>query len=210
MVKPRENRIPIMMSDEELQIVDDWRYENRVATRSEAIRRLCKIAHSLDQVIPSATDHVEWLVHEARQLYDFALESQDRAARGEEITISDFAGYSDNILRRAELIYMILFRENNRIVPLSDEGKMSSAFSNSQASEDQISRIISAYAEQEDLYSDATAIKVIRENMSEDERAAYKKMTGERKMSFWTEKIAEYRRTLPAYSDKSDTQTGDA
>lgn len=39
--KPRENRVPIMMSDEELTRIDDWRFENRVNTRSEAIRRLC-------------------------------------------------------------------------------------------------------------------------------------------------------------------------
>lgn len=41
--KPRENRVPIMMSDDELQLVDDWRFANRVATRSEAVRRLCQI-----------------------------------------------------------------------------------------------------------------------------------------------------------------------
>lgn len=40
MVKPRENRVPIMMSEEELNAIDDWRFANRVATRSEAIRRL--------------------------------------------------------------------------------------------------------------------------------------------------------------------------
>lgn len=39
----RQNRVPIMMTDEEMVIIDDWRFENRVATRSEAIRRLCKI-----------------------------------------------------------------------------------------------------------------------------------------------------------------------
>lgn len=43
MVDQRQNRVPIMMSDEELEAVDTWRFANRVATRSEAIRRLCKI-----------------------------------------------------------------------------------------------------------------------------------------------------------------------
>lgn len=42
--RPRENRVPIMMSDEELQAIDDWRFANRVATRSDAIRRLCGLA----------------------------------------------------------------------------------------------------------------------------------------------------------------------
>lgn len=46
MTHPRENRVPIMMSDDELKLIDDWRYANRVATRSEAIRRLCSEAIS--------------------------------------------------------------------------------------------------------------------------------------------------------------------
>ena len=40
--KLRVNRIPIMMTDEELAAIDDWRFSNRVATRSEAIRQLCQ------------------------------------------------------------------------------------------------------------------------------------------------------------------------
>jgi hypothetical protein len=40
--KPRENRVPIMMSDDELKAIDDWRFENRVATRSDAVRRLAQ------------------------------------------------------------------------------------------------------------------------------------------------------------------------
>jgi len=48
MVKPRENRVPIMMSEDELTAIDDWRFQNRVATRSEAIRRLCRLGLALD------------------------------------------------------------------------------------------------------------------------------------------------------------------
>ncbi|WP_162742290.1 hypothetical protein [Nitratireductor sp. OM-1] len=40
----REHRVPIMLTDDELQAIDDWRFENRVPTRSEAIRRLIEIA----------------------------------------------------------------------------------------------------------------------------------------------------------------------
>jgi len=41
---PRDKRVPFMMSEAELQAVDDWRFENRVATRAEALRQLVKIA----------------------------------------------------------------------------------------------------------------------------------------------------------------------
>lgn len=40
----RNNRVPIMLSDEELQQIDDWRFANKVATRSAAIRRLAQMA----------------------------------------------------------------------------------------------------------------------------------------------------------------------
>lgn len=40
---PRENRVPIMFSAGELTAIDDWRFENRIATRADAVRRLCQI-----------------------------------------------------------------------------------------------------------------------------------------------------------------------
>lgn len=48
MVKPRDYRVPIMLSEEEVTAIDDWRFSNRVATRSEAIRKLCKISLMFD------------------------------------------------------------------------------------------------------------------------------------------------------------------
>jgi hypothetical protein len=42
MAEPKDNRIPIMMSDAEVQAIDDWRFTNRIPTRSEAIRRLAQ------------------------------------------------------------------------------------------------------------------------------------------------------------------------
>ena len=41
--QPRPNRIPFMLSDEELEAIDEWRFANRIATRAEAIRRLCRL-----------------------------------------------------------------------------------------------------------------------------------------------------------------------
>ncbi|MGU3577070.1 hypothetical protein ACLBWZ_16265 [Brucellaceae bacterium C25G] len=49
MVKPRENRVPIMMSDDELAAIDDWRFENRIGTRSDAVRRLVQMGLRLDR-----------------------------------------------------------------------------------------------------------------------------------------------------------------
>lgn len=57
MVKPRENRVPMMLSNDELEAIDDWRFKTRVATRSEAIRRLCKLALILDARMEGLFDY---------------------------------------------------------------------------------------------------------------------------------------------------------
>lgn len=44
----KDQRVPIMMSEDELKAIDDWRFENRVASRGEAIRRLCQIGLKAD------------------------------------------------------------------------------------------------------------------------------------------------------------------
>uniref|UniRef100_UPI003F491FAA hypothetical protein n=1 Tax=Ensifer adhaerens TaxID=106592 RepID=UPI003F491FAA len=59
MVKPRENRVPIMMSDDELKAIDDWRFNNRIATRSDAVRKLAKIGMVTDEWIIDAERFVE-------------------------------------------------------------------------------------------------------------------------------------------------------
>lgn len=83
--KPRENRVPIMMSDDELAQIDDWRFGNRIATRSDAVRRLCQIALALDR--------------SGRDLFNSTMELQDgyehyfkvmmRVLDREEFTTSD-------------------------------------------------------------------------------------------------------------------------
>ncbi len=80
MVKPRENRVPIMMSDEELKAIDDWRFENHIATRSDAIRRLCRSAFVAMDSFPSAREGAETALTQAYDLHDEilnALESEN-------------------------------------------------------------------------------------------------------------------------------------
>ena len=54
--EPRDRRIPIMMSSEELEAIDNWRFQNRIATRADAIRRLCLIGLSYDEAAAQRPD----------------------------------------------------------------------------------------------------------------------------------------------------------
>lgn len=69
MVKPRENRVPMMLSDEELAAIEDWRFANRIGTRSEAIRRLCQLGIQADKILPQIS-------HELRK----SIEAEDATA----------------------------------------------------------------------------------------------------------------------------------
>lgn len=56
----RENRVPVMMSDEELEKIDDWRFARRIGSRSDAIRRLVALglaSQSEDIPDPSTPVH---------------------------------------------------------------------------------------------------------------------------------------------------------
>lgn len=43
MDETKTERLHLLISPSELDAIDDWRFENRIATRAEAVRRLVKI-----------------------------------------------------------------------------------------------------------------------------------------------------------------------
>jgi metal-responsive CopG/Arc/MetJ family transcriptional regulator len=50
LTKPKkEQRIPVMMTAEEVKAVDDWRFANRIGSRSEAIRQLVTLGLKVDE-----------------------------------------------------------------------------------------------------------------------------------------------------------------
>ncbi|MFS8121815.1 hypothetical protein QD336_05270 [Rhizobium sp. BR 250] len=44
----KDQRIPIMMTESEVQALDDWSFKNRIRSRGEAIRRLCHVGLTFD------------------------------------------------------------------------------------------------------------------------------------------------------------------
>jgi hypothetical protein len=71
--EPRENRVPIMMSDAEMGAIDNWRFDNHVATRSDAIRRLAFNGLAL----AGRADLLLWLHQRARESIVRAVEGQN-------------------------------------------------------------------------------------------------------------------------------------
>ena len=40
----RNNRVAVMLSEEELEAIDEWRFTNRVGSRGGAMRKMCAFA----------------------------------------------------------------------------------------------------------------------------------------------------------------------
>jgi hypothetical protein len=72
--KPRDNRIPIMMSEDELRLIDDFRFSNRIGTRSGAIRKLCADAINY---VPRYRAARDWSLEALISLDEFARKNPD-------------------------------------------------------------------------------------------------------------------------------------
>jgi hypothetical protein len=41
--EPKDVRLPLMVTRSEAVVIDEWRFQNRIASRAEAIRRLIQL-----------------------------------------------------------------------------------------------------------------------------------------------------------------------
>lgn len=132
--KPRENRVPIMMSDAELAAVDDWRFTYRIATRSEAIRRLCQIGLRSARAFPAiAKDFADVLdaAAEATEVPEDVLcqvevDGEDQAKLDREIAHKLFDAvnvtYNRQIAAQDRLHHLLV-----EIAPLTNNPRMEAA-----------------------------------------------------------------------------------
>lgn len=65
-------RLQLKITKDEIEAIDDWRYSNRVPSRSEAVRRLIQIGlfveQELEQVVDTATDGAKILSQHSEHL----------------------------------------------------------------------------------------------------------------------------------------------
>jgi hypothetical protein len=81
----KNQRIPIMMSEDELQAIDDWRFANRLPSRGDAIRRLCQIGilseGSIDHISDQAVETLNFVTDEFGAAYaEFRAVIRDETA----------------------------------------------------------------------------------------------------------------------------------
>lgn len=62
-------RLQLKISDEELEAIDDWRFANRVPSRSEAVRRLCQMGIALDQIVEPGGKKAEQVLETSSEMF---------------------------------------------------------------------------------------------------------------------------------------------
>lgn len=202
MVEPREKRIPIMFSEEELADIDEWRFSNRIATRADAVRRLCKIGifveNEFEQIVDSASAGVELLSDQATELNGiyrqmFTPETADLTYGASEVSdILSFAGQQADLAQSGMTgLHTMIVTIYNVIAAIVDARSIRSGM---QESEKRLAEA-NAAAERADAKKAERDenrylnIAMLTSPMSLDEHNKYLEMSDEEQDAFWVEKI---------------------
>lgn len=83
-------RLQLKITSAEIAAIDDWRFANRVPSRSEAVRRLCRIALIQQELKPSINESMKGLVDAVVLLGDETLQERPRTPE-ETVELRDLA-----------------------------------------------------------------------------------------------------------------------
>lgn len=79
----REHRFPMMLNQDEVSALDDWRFANRIPTRSRAARTLIERGLVADELLDALRGALEWMRCVTPELQDgttFKRDLEDYAA----------------------------------------------------------------------------------------------------------------------------------
>lgn len=122
------------MTPTEVKAIDDWRFENRIGSRGDAIRKLCQIglvAHEdMDRALSEGSDlwntvtdlhHVLWtIMMQVRGREEFANPPlPSKSWTSEEVTDRALEWVGD-LMDQSRVLYLDLLSLNNRIYSLAD------------------------------------------------------------------------------------------
>lgn len=129
-------RLHIKITKDEIRDIDEWRYDHRIPSRSEAVRRLCQMALILDRELSETVETVALGVQNLQQQYEEIVgvsrevlqeEFKDVVFTQEEIrdvfnSAEDIASFS---FETVEAIYRIIASLHEIISPFYDAESVS-------------------------------------------------------------------------------------
>lgn len=82
----KDQRIHVLMTEEEVQAVDDWAFAHRIKSRGEAMRRMCQMALTVDARLPVL---MKSLLEELNKFHD----ARDAVKKAKQADPIDFEHY---------------------------------------------------------------------------------------------------------------------
>ncbi|WP_174800970.1 hypothetical protein [Martelella limonii] len=70
-------RLHIKITEDEVEAIDTWRFDNRIPSRSEAVRRLCQIGILADNELDGIVDYADEIHHGIERVYFDTVRSVD-------------------------------------------------------------------------------------------------------------------------------------
>ncbi|WP_376704444.1 hypothetical protein RQ479_06090 [Mesorhizobium sp. ISC25] len=182
--------------------IDEWRFANRIATRADAVRRLCKIGifaeNELEQIVDSASAGVEILSDHATEmnaLYRRLVSPENADLKYGSYEVSEILSFASGQAGEAESgmtgLHSMIVTLYNVIAAIADARSIRSGIKESEK------RIAEANAAAERANAKKAErdenrylnIAMLTSPMSLDEHDKYLEMSDEEQDASWVEKI---------------------
>ena len=196
---PRENRVPIMMSAEELAAIDEWRYARHIATRSDAIRRLAKnalwIEDEIAEIAERADDLYELIWNRYVELGDFISQWRDPEATPTEISPPEALERMRSWLSAVEEDLHVLSLQtlglNNRVVSVVTAPHLRGAIMESKRAVEAAEERQKNFLRRREEYIENEKLMIVSNEMTEADRVAYDQLSEDEKDTFLRQRMAK-------------------
>lgn len=187
-------RLHLKITQDELTAIDDWRFANRVPSRSEAVRRLCQIGlrsdNDLEYQVDLAKSLREYSVQFEIELFDYIKRHSEAGDKKTAKALEDVLRQSFNLTEQVNRMYIAMVASYNQLVPLADARSFQDAVSGAQqaAAESQI--IFDEIKRKDRELEENKIIASVVMGMTEEERQNYEALSEDEKDVWWEKIIA--------------------
>lgn len=200
----KDQRVPIMMSEDELKSIDDWRFGNRLPSRGEAIRRLCQIGmlvdNELDPIADLAVDTMNFMGNEtgaARSEFRTLINENtaDALFTQQELNEALSAGmhryfealeYVESLTEQVITLY-------NAILPITEADTVKRGLEHSKSVIEKANEIFAMTAERRKQSEDNRYLSISVIHESPEGKAAYEALADEEKDKYIEDAIERLR-----------------
>ncbi|RVD31441.1 hypothetical protein [Mesorhizobium sp. M4B.F.Ca.ET.017.02.2.1] len=201
--KGDSQRLQMVISDEELEAIEEWQHNNRVKSKSDAIRRLCRIGllvdSALEDIVDSATAGVEILSDHASALTTvyrelFNDKTADLKYGAEEV--SQVVEFASQMARDAEEgmggLHHMLLALYNAIAPIADARTFQSGVKASEERLAEANAIADKASEKKAERDDNRYfhIAMMSSPMTVEDRRKYEAMSEDEQDAYWDKLIS--------------------